>query len=157
MISNLELFQLPEPETVYALTLWQPWATWVAWGWKTIETRLHDRFAKLEGHVLAIHAALVWDKQGISAARPYLTPERLAKTYELLKDPKCPRGAVVCLTSVKRYAITERTDAACALIECDTPRYGLWLGEVFPVEPPYRCTGRQGIFRVPCPQQMEKL
>lgn len=43
------------------ITLWQPWATWVVLGWKTIETRLHPRFASLAGQVIGIHAGLKFD------------------------------------------------------------------------------------------------
>ena len=40
---------------IAAITLWQPWATWIAWRWKTIETRGHDRFRRLVGQFASVH------------------------------------------------------------------------------------------------------
>ena len=38
------------------LTLYQPWATFIADGLKTIETRTHNRFTSLYGKTILIHA-----------------------------------------------------------------------------------------------------
>ena len=44
------------------ISLWQPWASLIALGWKTVETRGHNRFACLAGRRIAIPAA---GRQGI--------------------------------------------------------------------------------------------
>jgi hypothetical protein len=141
------VLDLPAGDTIPAISLWQPWATWILWGWKTIETRLHDRFAKLEGRRIAIHASVTWDQQAISAASPYLTKEQVEQTYKLLpRDWKA--GCLLCSALVEDYRLTEPGDAKRALIECDTPRVGLWLKDIQPIEPPIAMRGHQGIWMV---------
>lgn len=43
------------------ITLYQPWATWIMRGWKTIETRTHNRFACLDHKTILIHAGKITD------------------------------------------------------------------------------------------------
>ena len=47
-----------------AISLWQPWATFVTMKWKTIETRTHQWFNGLVGQRIAIHAAMNIDRLG---------------------------------------------------------------------------------------------
>lgn len=135
-----------EPREVTCITMWLPWAMWVAWGWKTIETRTHNRFQSLVGRLIGIHAALKWDVNAIETARPYLTSERIQKTIELFKSP--PSGCIVAVAQPKAHRLLTPVDAPAALIECDTRRFGLDLGsDVQLVEKPYPVVGRQGIWK----------
>lgn len=58
-----------------SITLTQPWATWIIRGWKTIETRTHNRFACLDKKTILIHAGMTTDKS--AANNPYLTKDQL--------------------------------------------------------------------------------
>lgn len=128
------------------ISMWQPWAQWVAWGWKTIETRTHDRFASLEGKTIAIQAAKVWDTSALRSAGCYLSEDQIRETAA--NYCAWPRGAIICLATVDRCGVTERTDAPKALIECESLRFGLYLTNVKLVAPAIPCRGRQGIFKV---------
>lgn len=135
-----------EPHEVRCITLWLPWAMWVAWGWKTIETRKHKRFQSLVGQCIGIHAGLNWDRDAIDAARPYLTPEQIQRTYELFKAP--PLGCIVAAAQPKAHRLLTPWDAPAALIECDTPRFGLDFGDqVRVVDKPYPVKGARGIWK----------
>jgi hypothetical protein len=145
-----DLHQLPDSTVeLRAISLWNPWAMWVALGWKTVETRLHDRFASLERKRVAIHAALTWDVSAIESARKYLSTEQIRETVQNLKT--WPSGAFICTVDVEDYRVTETTDAKAALIECDTPRFGLYLSNVKLFVPPILARGRQGIWKAQLP------
>lgn len=63
-------------QTIYpVITLYQPWATWIMRRWKTIETRTHNRFVKLLGKSVLIHAGQQTD--ATAAWNPYLTEEEI--------------------------------------------------------------------------------
>jgi hypothetical protein len=51
---------MSETEFLLVITLKQPWATWVLWGWKIVETRLHNQFGSLMNKRIGIHAGLGW-------------------------------------------------------------------------------------------------
>lgn len=134
------------------ISLWQPWANWVSWGWKTIETRRHARFAGLAGKSVGIHAAAKWDKEAIGLARTWLSPDQIAKTYDLLGST-WPASALVAVVLVTEHRPLDSADAPQALIECDTQRYGLIISSAAAVSPPYPCKGKQGIWRLRIPKQ----
>ena len=124
------------------ISLWQPWAQWLALGWKTIESRTHPRFASLEGKTIGIHAALMWDKEAIELASPYLTPAQIAQTE------KFPRvgGSIICTATVSAHRVLLPSDAQRALIECTSiRRFGLIVSSVKPIEP-IPAKGKQGIW-----------
>jgi hypothetical protein len=128
-----------------AISLWQPWAQWVALEWKGIETRTHARFAKLEGERIAIHAAKKWDPHYFDIAFPYLDQDRLYKTRKLVHLD----GAIICTADVVKTkwllgTIHEEREALCR-----TKRlFGLFLDQIQTFDAiPFR--GRQGIFEVP--------
>ena len=121
------------------------------WGWKTIETRTHDRFRSLEGQTIAIHAAKRFDDDAAALAWPYLTNEqRVEHGRRLLNLPKrFPAGYILGTAHVEKVRVCIPDDAERALIQCRTLRYGLFLGNVKPLVTPIPCKGRQGIFEVP--------
>jgi hypothetical protein len=139
---------MSDPEFLLVITLKQPWATWVLWGWKIVETRIHNRFGSLLNKRIGIHAGLTMDHQAIVAAAPYLTPAQMRRSVE--HQHVC--GALLCTAFVHRYA--KYVPASCskhALIGCYVPRSGLWLGEVQPFTPPIPMRGHQGIWKTPYP------
>lgn len=137
---------------IFALSLWQPWATAMQIGLKRVETRSwapHPSQLR-PGHVFAIHAA---KKRG-----PGTTP-----SVECICDlvdadvvvGEEPRGVLLGLVALTRVA-----KMTPALIDEQTPRefrWGNWQPGRFawftePVrwfETPIPTVGRQGLFRVP--------
>lgn len=129
------------------ITLWQPWAQFVAMGWKTIETRTHDRFKGLVGQEILIHAGLKWDPSAIREAMPYLHSSWI--TFMQGNGPFFEAGRVggniIARASVVASRKLTPEDASQALIECDTPRYGLILAYIKPVHF-VKASGKQGIW-----------
>jgi hypothetical protein len=118
-------------------------------GWKIIETRLHARFACLEGKEIAIHAGLHWDNTAISKARPWLTVEQLAMT-EQWKAEDAFAGQIVALADVISAAWLPATPEASAkaMIDCiETRRFGLTLGGIETVTS-RKIKGYQGMFKI---------
>ncbi len=136
-----------------AITLHQPWASWIAWGLKTIETRTHNRFAPLEGKRIAIHAGKAWDDEAHWQASWY-TPvsDLFPKGYESRED--FPAGAVVCLATVEHVWSLGDADSKAALCCCADGRYltGLILADVEPLAEPFKVRGQQGIWQVEIPE-----
>jgi hypothetical protein len=125
------------------ITLWQPWASWVALGWKTIETRTHPRFACLVGQRIAIHAGLKWDDTALTAAKDFLTATQRGEVVWGRE-----RGVIICTAYVAAHRELDSSHSKAALIDCGgTRRWGLFLTDVqvvkaFPVK------GKQGIWSV---------
>ena len=134
------------------ISMWQPWAQWVSLEWKTIESRLHDRFKSLEGRRIGIHASLKWDSNWLMAASEFLTYEQRNRTLEF---KRILHPAVICTAMVSSYGRLTPTESKWALIECVTPRFGLWLRDVELLDLPIQCKGRQGIFYVQQTSQRE--
>lgn len=131
------------------ISLWRPWADWVALGWKSIETRTHERFAKLQYSIIGIHATSYWDKTAISQAWRYLTAEQIAYTNSLQKESFGSK--ILCLVPVQRYYALDKTASKDALIDCDpahVQRYGLVFGKPFRLNPIIPAKGKQGIWYI---------
>ena len=137
-----------------AISLWGPWALWVAMKWKTIETRTHDRFKGLEGQTIAIHMAKKVDTtQG-------LIPEgrNIGSTVEVLNVAMLMElwaGKVICTAFVDKarwapnVGFVEREDwdkRACCSV---AGKHLLFLSGIQYLAKPVPFTGRQGIFNVP--------
>jgi hypothetical protein len=128
------LWQIP------AITLWEPWASWVASEYKTIETRLHTRLRSLVGRTIAIHAGLKFDDTAYAQATPYLPIQK----FKLTTDN---RGKVLCLVEVEGFRELAADDSPKALIDCgQVKRYGLVLGKVWRLPEPQPARGSQGIW-----------
>jgi hypothetical protein len=131
------------------ITLWQPWASFIALGWKTIETRTHDRFKNLVGETIAIHAGNKWDENWIKFAAQYLTADEIINTkihIKLMFEEGYYKGAIVCTTYVYHSQWLMNPHCADALIECDTKRYGLFLKDTKLIQPAIPAKGKQGIW-----------
>jgi hypothetical protein len=139
--------ELPDQVTLQCITLWQPWATWVRWGWKTIETRTHKQFYCLDRKRIGIHAGKQWDDCALDSASEFLSKEQLERT----KDFKHTYGAIICTAYVFGVAIVEPPNAGGALIECETVRHGLFLHSFSPIDPPIQAKGSQGIWSMTVP------
>lgn len=121
------------------ITLYQPWATWIMRGWKTIETRTHNRFACLEDQIILIHAGLNTDASAIN--NPYLTKEQL-----LFNPDEMINGFILGSAFVNDFRLLTTNAAQRALIECETKRYGLFLEDIDRFEIPIPEKGEMGIW-----------
>lgn len=129
---------------LYCITLWQPWASWIALGWKTTETRTHALFAMLEHRYIGIHAGLRWDEEAIGIASKWLTLEQQHATEEL----RAVRGCIVAHAYVSAHRRANEWDSASALIACGKRRcFGLFLEDIKRLEQPIPYKGAQGIWK----------
>lgn len=121
------------------ITLYQPWATWIMRGWKTIETRTHDRFKSLDGKTVLIHAGQKTDASAIN--NQYLTKE------QLLHNPdEVINGFILGSAYVQYLGCLDPMDSVNALIECETLRYGLLLESINVFTEPIPVKGEMGIW-----------
>ena len=151
-----------------AISLWQPWASAIAFGLKHYETRSWKPPTALVGQVMAIHAAKKQDwgskvrwcqhRLGIpsgSDVPPNLTEEQKKTIGDAVIEFEClPFGAIVCLCRVVK--IWQVVDEVSALrhvgpTEAQWGDYSLgrfyWELQCFYVfDQPIPCVGRQGIF-----------
>jgi hypothetical protein len=130
------------------ITLRQPWAQFIAEGWKTIETRTHDRFKKFAGKDILIHAGAAWDKKWLTLAGPYLSREEIQKTlqWETAWRPMEPQ--ILCKAHVGSFGLVDPSDlfSQGALIDCiKTKRYGLFLNRI-EKNKPILIPGAQGLW-----------
>jgi len=121
------------------ITLYQPWATWIMRGWKTIETRTHERFACLNGKTILIHAGKLTDVNAVN--NPYLTEDQI-----LLNPDEMVNGYILGSAYVADYSKLLTFNSKDALIECITTRYGLFLDQIDRWETPIPEKGEMGIW-----------
>ena len=129
-----------------AITVKQPWATMIARGLKTIETRTHSRFANLKGDRIAIHAGRSWDVNWD------LKSCGLDGTWmRRLRDRECHTfGAVIATAEVaKAEWIPGRGETDDMLARCPTYKmFGLYLTRVVSI-PDVACRGNVGAWSLP--------
>jgi hypothetical protein len=123
-----------------AITLYQPWATWIMREWKTIETRTHNRFGSLIGKRILIHAGQKTDP--FAMRNPYLTPE------QLLHEPdEVVNGFILGSVFVKSFGKLSSIHSEKALIDCEkVERFGLYLTQVEKFKEPLPAKGEMGIW-----------
>lgn len=123
------------------ITLWRPWAGWVALGYKTIETRTHRRFAKLAGQRIGIIAANKHDPQALLLADPWWP----MPTMLTAEGGVHVQTGLVCTAQVVEHRGLTAPDSRAALIDCGTvERWGLVLEDVRMQHDP-SIRGAQGI------------
>ncbi len=125
------------------ISLHQPWASWIAWGYKNVETRGHTRFGKLVGQRVGIHAARKWDRDAWFARR-FLPRGAQAR----LLQKRYPRGAIVATARIWDYGPMVPGDELGALLACHDGVVAYRLTDVVRVMPEYPAKGRQGIWYV---------
>lgn len=140
-----------------AISLWQPWASAIAVGCKSCETR-HWKTA-YRGPI-AIHAAQTSSREleatfdrFMSSGGNFLQPHHRARLFSFTMLPK---GAVVAIAELREILTTEQALKECCIstLEMMLGNYGpdrfVWfLGNVKPLREPYFIKGHQGIFNVP--------
>lgn len=118
------------------ITLYQPWATWVADGLKLIETRTHNRFGCLLGKTILVHSGLTTDKSALP--NPYLNGRSYSEPIN---------GFILCAAYVNRFGKLSGIHSERAMIECESvERFGLYLINVQKLETPIPEKGEMGIW-----------
>ena len=135
------------------ISLWQPWASLIAVGAKSIETRSWPIAYR---GPLAIHAAKSTEgKKYLDALTPLL-PVGFPPYAEL------PFGAIVCVCRLAKCSRTDDITAAwerCpehpsaereyAFGDYSPGRFGWLLKDVVALSEPIECSGRQGLWEIP--------
>lgn len=135
---------MTEQNLIPVISLWRPWANWVALEWKTIETRRHNRFKSLVGKRIGIHAAIKWDKDWLLHAQEFLSDFQIRQTERFLNIG----GALICTALVTEGRLLTSEDSSKALVECVTQRQGLILSDVRGIEA-VPMKGSRSIWNVP--------
>jgi hypothetical protein len=122
------------------ITLYQPWATWIIRGWKTIETRTHNRFSCLNHKTILIHAGQTTDTSAIQ--NTYLTKEQL-----LYKPDEIINGFILGSAYVDTTGLLcgDEYENKAALIYTKD-RYGLFLRKIEKFKEPIPAKGEMGIW-----------
>ena len=136
-----------------AISLWQPWAQWVALNLKTIETRTHSRFKRLKGERIAIHAAKKWDPAAWDAAEEYLSQVQIL--ILATRQLRVLDGVIICTAYVSKALWAPNVDFVerevwdkAAMCEVGG-KFLLFLDEIKLLTHTTPFRGRQGIFNVP--------
>ena len=122
-----------------ALTLHQPWATLIALGYKTCETRSWAAAHKYWDNVIAIHAGQVEDRDF-----RWNDP----KVISLMGDEPTPKGAIVAIARLKDCVPAE----SCWPSSLEDHVGDFSPGRFTCVQPmtqPVPCRGRQKLWTVP--------
>lgn len=118
------------------ITLYQPWAIWVADALKTIETRTHNRFGCLLNKTILIHAGMTTDKNALP--NPYLNGREYSEPIN---------GVILCSAFVKAVGKLSDIHSENAMIDCGTvERFGLYLKDVEKFDTPIPVKGEMGIW-----------
>jgi len=147
-----------------AITLWQPWATLVAMGLKTIETRSWLPPHELLGQRIAIHAAARPVRQCmVGCGAPFVRSVAEALRVDVIDLDDLPRGAVLCTATLADAGTVAGVGDRVEVGACGSRRFTrleaidpwgdfragrcLWfLEEVSPLTPPRSARGAQGIW-----------
>ncbi len=133
-----------------AITLWQPWATFIADGLKCFETRSWE--TRYRGR-LAIHAANRWDKEQerIFLHLRDMYPVSLIKYPEYHLRDFFPLGCMIAITELTAILPTEFIPDLLSPLErslgnYDAGRFAWELRLVEKLAAPIRTAGRQGLW-----------
>lgn len=133
------------------ITLHRPWPALIALGLKTIETRRHNRFARLAGQWVIIHAAIKheYDTPAGIAARFRKLTTWYEKSHEA--NEACfavnRSGAMICAVHIESSRPLFAHDSNAALFDCSGGGlHGLIIDRVELIPETPMATGRQGIW-----------
>lgn len=139
-----------------AVSLWQPWASLIACGAKTVETRSWPAPRSVVGQRIAIHAAKRTSELAMLRAPVFRDALRERRELVHLVDGELPLGHIVATAVLTDCFVMSAS--RCADVRANQPleyafghwepgRFGWQLADVQVVDPiPYR--GAQGLFDV---------
>lgn len=151
-----------------AITLYQPWATWIAEGRKTYETRSFAPWSSLIGQRIAIHAgktkAHIKDREDKDRypLGAILCTAKLAKVYLIRPFDECPperNNDGDIMLSVINYRTLDLSVLVLSWEDwragmwgkynSDINRYGWKLEDLEVLPEPFYCNGKQGFWNLP--------
>jgi len=104
------------------ISMHQPMATWVILGWKTIETRLHDRFACLKGQRIGIHSTEKFYSVSFNDLFLFGSDEMNLQSTQIFY----PHGMILGTVFVEDVLRLDETHSTKSLIDCSAgDRFGL--------------------------------
>lgn len=125
------------------LTLWSPWGFLIPAGFKSIETRTHNKYRKLKGRRIAIHAGQRYHAEAAAMISRY-SADAIRWMKENLKSQAT--GRITCTAFVKDARPLQRADSRAAL--CDAEGlHGLILDRIHVFDFPITVKGQQGIWK----------
>ena len=146
-------------DTIPAITLHQPWASLIACGAKTFETRSWKTPHRGQ---IAIHAAKSIPDYGQElieelvdaektpdgwAYSDFMTATALAK-IGIHRPDQFPLGAIVCLADLTDCIPTQQAPHEMRRFGDFTPGRWAWrLESIHVMDPPFPCRGYQGVWR----------
>ncbi len=138
-----------------AISLYQPWASLIVEGHKTIETRLHTRFRHLHHQRIAIHAGKKYDQRAwreIEAVHPSQEALNIALP---INAHRLTQGAILGTALVHNVGWLSSVHSNLAMIPCgDVKRFGLFLSEIHKLEQPIPAKGAQGAWNWALPEDV---
>ena len=124
-------------------------------GWKTVETRGHNRFTCLVGRRVAIHASKQWDPSSLDVAGEFLSPTQIAAHGQWASRWGTafgyPAGQIVALATMIGVRECTHPELAAAALCWYEGRTGYVLSDIDPLPRGLRVEGSQGIFFVELP------
>lgn len=139
-----------------AISLHEPYASLVMFGWKTIETREHQKLKSLVNQKIIIHATknklFVKDADTIVEILSYLDTNRKQVFVNYLNSDYFDKtfGKLLGTVEVVEFAKLNKDNSKNSLIDCQYGnKFGLFLRnpKLFNIPKIYK--GSQGIFNIP--------
>lgn len=130
------------PATLSAITLWQPWASLIAFGQKKIETR---SWKTPHRGPLLIHAA----KRFTGEQRAFCSRKPIKSALRGIKPADLPLGAALCIVDLLDVSPTDDfpvEDPERSFGDYAPGRYAWTLGNLRPLLEPVPMTGRQSLW-----------
>lgn len=149
-----------------AISLWQPWASLMAAGYKRIETRSWAPYKLRANQLVAIHAAKRWtaEERDICEDEPFKRCLTLAQERGLWDFQHPPLGCVIAIARFQcalptmggNFDYDNMSDEEYAFGNYGAGRYGWVFSEVRPIAP-VAARGMQGIFDWQPPSELQYL
>lgn len=140
-----------------AISLWQPWASAIACGYKHFETRSWQPPAYLIGQVIAVHASKRWTKE----EQEYFA-DFIEDGIPICQESVPPLGCIVavarlasCVTSesalqiIKKHSGDPLWKFEASLGNFEPGRFAWAMTNVTALPSPIPCKGAQGFFNLP--------
>lgn len=124
---------------MFALTVHQPWAHFLAAGVKPVENRQWSPPPALIGQWIAIHAGKTFDTEGARHIESELA-------IDVPPEAELPLGAIVAVAVLDRVA---KTDHEAGYNEWYRGPFGWFLRDVVRIDPAVACRGYQKLWAVP--------
>lgn len=128
-----------------AITIYQPWASLIAYSFKEFETRHWLPPTKYIGQLIAIHAGKQWGDREQRWHKAYM------QMFPEIGDLPVPLGCVVAMCRLVEVVPSELLVGTVnprekAMGNFEPGRYGWRLEVVKRAEPPIKTAGKQGIW-----------